>query len=89
MPVLVNDGRMKLVHPATLDEMVDALGGLSGLCEVFGWQGGTIHQAKSELKERLAPMGVFENKDGHLCEVIIGDRVFGADHPGRVKAGAQ
>lgn len=43
-----------------IDKILDAIGGLEGACKVFGWQGGTIHQAKTELMRRLAQKGIQE-----------------------------
>lgn len=44
----------------TLDELLESIGGLAGACKMFGWQGGTIHQAKAEMRKRLAAGGIYE-----------------------------
>ena len=36
-----------------IDAILEAMGGLDGACYTFGWQGGTIHDAKRELIRRL------------------------------------
>lgn len=56
----------------SIDSLLEAIGGLNGACEMFGWQGGTIHQAKAEIKKRLACNGIVENRDGILVTLTIG-----------------
>jgi len=45
----------------TIDELVESAGGLNGLCKLFGWQGGTIHQVVVEVKRRLDAAGIDED----------------------------
>ena len=54
----------------TLNELTESVG-LESLCAWFGWQGGTIHQAKVEAKRRLAAKGIVEAKDGQLVTLAI------------------
>jgi len=43
----------------TLDDIL-ALHGLEWWCQFFGWQGGTIHQAKDALREFYRKRAIFE-----------------------------
>ena len=54
----------------TLNELTESVG-LESLCALFGWQGGTIHQARAEAKRRLAAKGIVEAKDGELVALVI------------------
>lgn len=47
----------------TIENIIEEQGGLEGMCKMFGWQGGTIHQVRDEIKRRLNAHGVFEHKD--------------------------
>ena len=57
----------------TVDELIESTGGLSAVCKLFGWQGGTIHQAKEEALKRLAFHGIYPHKDtGILIQMVFG-----------------
>jgi len=43
---------------------------LAELCELLGWQGGTIWEARVEARRRLARDGIFEDQEGHLRRMI-------------------
>jgi hypothetical protein len=47
----------------TIDKLIEKEGGLSEICKMFGWQGGTIHQAQQAIREKLAKQGIVEHKD--------------------------
>ena len=36
--------------------------GLKNLCKLFGWQGGTREQVKTEMRRRFAKNGIAEHK---------------------------
>lgn len=47
--------------------------GLAEICRLAGWQGGTVHQAETWAKAKLASHGVFEHKDTkELITITIG-----------------
>jgi hypothetical protein len=54
----------------TLDDIL-ALYTLEWWCNFFGWQGGTIHQAKEALKSFYASKGIVEDKQGILVTLVI------------------
>lgn len=56
----------------TMNELIQVEGGLSGMCKLFGWQGGTIHQVRAEIKRRMALSGIFYDKDGEARTLKIG-----------------
>ena len=58
----------------TIEQGIELEGGLEGLCKLFGWQGGTIHQAKAEMKRRLSMGGIFEDKNGELVMLKINQK---------------
>lgn len=58
----------------TVDSIAEKVG-LKGLCEMFGWQGGTIHQAKEEIRRRLGNEGICpRKKDGVFCQLVIDNK---------------
>ncbi len=57
----------------TVEQLIETSGGLSGVCKLFGWQGGTVHQAKEEALKRLAYHGIYPHKEtGVLVQMVFG-----------------
>ena len=54
-----------------IDQLIEKMGGLAGACAMFGWQGGTIHQVRDEIKRRLAKVGIVPNRDGVFVTVAF------------------
>ena len=54
----------------TVQELIDNVG-LKGILLEFGWQGGTVHQAKREIIKRLRETGIVQDKNGDLVSLTI------------------
>lgn len=57
---------------STADDLIETIGGLTATCRFFGWQGGTLQQARDETKKRLAAVGVFPDRNGVFGTLVIG-----------------
>lgn len=58
------------------DKILEAIGGMDGAMKLFGWQGGTMHDAKRELERRLKEVGLVDEKRGGSWQsvaLVIGE----------------
>ena len=44
------------------ERAIDREGGLEKVCQIFGWQGGTVHQVRTEIDRRLSIDGIWYDK---------------------------
>jgi len=52
------------------DQLIKEIGGLEATCKLFGWQGGTIHQARIEIIRRLGMVGIVPDKQGVFVNLL-------------------
>ena len=57
----------------TTEQLIEKQGGLAAMCQLLGWQGGTIHQVKAEMRRRFNRDGIVQDKQGDWITLSIGD----------------